>query len=706
MSQLIAKNLEIASLKRIVKLAKRVREKLEETAQLTQHEIGKIDEISELSHQIKSSYSQKSSQPSEAERLTNEILEVILALATLDFSKTVKVGYEDSGFNAVATGLNMLGQELQRSVVSKAELEKVVIQLTQAEKQLQKAYEHLEQLVQERTKELSETNEALKIEVEERKKAEHDAKSREQKFRNIFESTAVSVWEQDVSEFRVMLEKLRLKNIPIEKQIEEDPSIIAALVKKIKVLAVNKATMRIFETEDDQVFLNNPEKIFTPQSFEVFKLFVIDIFNGNKMITRETEYVTLKGRKILALLQISFINSSGALAHIVDITGQKELEQQLRQSQKMEAVGQLAGGVAHDFNNLLTVILSYGQLILEELPKDDPMMSKISAIVECGEKAAALTRQLLSFSRADVVAPKVLNLNTIVEKMVQMLHRVLGEHVSLKTVLATDCGKIYADQGHIEQIIMNLSVNARDAMPNGGLLTIETANCVLAEQIEGVKPGNYVKLSVSDNGHGMSDEVRAHIFEPFFTTKAVGKGTGLGLSTVYGIAKQNHASVTVQSELGTGTTFSVFFPIQNSAIVKEPDKKEDAVKKTEHMGNETILVVEDENAVRSVSCATLKTRGYKVLEAANAAEAEKIANTPGTNIDLLLSDVIMPGLTGPELANKLQKGDKDLKVLFVSGYTDRAFAKFDRQDKKVNFLAKPFLPNQLAKKVRETIDEN
>jgi len=695
---------DLEKIKVVAGLAEGVLKKLQDGIGLASEQIKELEQISSLSDEVKKNIVGGPEKTSEAERLTNEILEVILGLATLDFSKTVNVDYEDSNFNAVAAGLNMLGQELQRSVVSKEELEKVVVQLTRAEKQLQKAYENLEQLVQERTRELSMTNAALKVEVEERKKAEQEAMSREQKYRNIFEATSVSVWEQDVTEFFAAIDELKKQPESILVLSKKDPGLLNSLVSKLKIVDVNSATLKIFEADKKEDLIEGIGRIFTDKSRHTFGDMILDMISGRPLLSKETEFVTLKGRKITTLLQISFINGGGALAHIVDITAQKGLEQQLRQSQKMEAIGQLAGGVAHDFNNLLTVILSYGQLIIDDLLPEDPMVSKVSAIVECGERAAALTRQLLSFSRADVVTSKVLDLNIIVERIGKMLHRVLGEHVRLETKLAKNCGKIYADEGHIEQIIMNLSVNARDAMPQGGVLTIETNNFECVENSEGLVPGRYVRLIVSDNGQGMSDEVRAHIFEPFFTTKEVGKGTGLGLSTVYGIAKQNHAVIVVDSTIGVGTVFTVYFSRHDNDNVAL-DEHGEQIPVGANAGKETVLLVEDEKSVRQVSSMALKNKGYKVLEASNADEAIAIASNLSLHIDLLLSDVIMPGLTGPELANKLHtSGRNDLKVLFVSGYTDNALSKFEGLRQEVNFLSKPFLPAQLVKKVREIID--
>ena len=381
------------------------------------------------------------------------------------------------------------------------------------------------------------------------------------------------------------------------------------------------------------------------------------------------------------------------------------LEEQLRQSQKMEAIGRLAGGIAHDFNNLLTVINSNSQLGLMELREWDPLKEKLDSIQKAGERAANLTRQLLAFSRRQVVEMKVIDLNTLLQDLGKMLLRVIGEDIELKIMPGSNLGRVKADPGQIEQAILNLVVNARDAMPSGGKLTIETTNMELDQEYGhthlGVKSGQYVMLSVNDTGVGMLPEVREHIFEPFFTTKEKGKGTGLGLSTVYGVVKQSGGNIWVYSEPGHGTTFKVYLPQVDEPL--EGAKKKAGREKLPG-GSETILVVEDEEEVRKLAVAILKKQGYRTLEAAHGGDAFLICEQEKEGIHLLLSDIVMPEMNGPELARRLRYFYPEIRVLFMSGYTDNAILQHGMLEKEVFFLQKPFSVDGLAGKVREVLD--
>lgn len=394
------------------------------------------------------------------------------------------------------------------------------------------------------------------------------------------------------------------------------------------------------------------------------------------------------------------------LAAVRDITERKLLEEQLRQSQKLEAVGQLAGGIAHDFNNLLTVINGYSELILKRLPAQDPGRSNLEEIRKAGDRAASLTRQLLAFSRKQVLQPRVLNLNAIVSDLEKMLNRLIGEDIELRTLLSTDLGSIKADPGQVEQIVMNLVVNARDAMPNGGKLTIETRNVDLDDEYSrqhiAAPPGSYALLSVSDNGCGMDDQTRARIFEPFFSTKEAGKGTGLGLSTVYGIVKQSGGNIWVYSELARGTTFKVYLPhvSQGAEEYKRAEESEEAIR-----GVETILLAEDEDVVRQLARQILESCGYRVLEAASGSEALSICEGHREAIHLLVTDVIMPEMSGRELSVRLAQVCPETKVLFMSGYTDDAIVHHGILEEGTNFIQKPFTPNALARKVRDVLQD-
>ena len=383
----------------------------------------------------------------------------------------------------------------------------------------------------------------------------------------------------------------------------------------------------------------------------------------------------------------------------------QQTEAQLRQSQKMEAVGRLAGGVAHDFNNLLTVIRGYSELLLARLAPDDPIRKDMVEIKKAADRASGLTRQLLAFSRRQFIAPKVIDLNALIANMDGMLRRLLGEDiVELCTELNPHAGSIRADAGQIEQVIMNLAVNARDAMPKGGRLTIETHNVTIGKPTRqtpaGVKPGAYVLLAVRDTGHGMDEETQSHLFEPFFTTKEKGKGTGLGLSTVYGIVKQNGGSIVVESQKDQGATFKIYFPLIDQGVpgaAGAPDAEP-------LHGRETILLVEDEPAVRGLVHETLRLHGYTVLEARHGIEALMTGAKHQGPIHLLLTDVVMPQMSGPEVAEKIQIVRPGIKVLYMSGYPDHPVFEQGGISRDASFLPKPFTPNVLAKKVRDVLD--
>jgi signal transduction histidine kinase len=383
---------------------------------------------------------------------------------------------------------------------------------------------------------------------------------------------------------------------------------------------------------------------------------------------------------------------------------QRRLEEQLIQSQKMEGIGRLAGGVAHDFNNLLTAILGYAELMESQL-EDEGLRSELREIRLAGERAAALTRQLLAFSRRQVLQPRTLDLNIVVSDVEKMLARLIGEDVTLVTRLEPALGSVKADPGQIEQVIMNLAVNARDAMPEGGTLTFETANAMLDADFvavhSGALPGAYVVLTVTDTGTGMTDEVRGHAFEPFFTTKEKGKGTGLGLATAYGIVKQSGGYITVDSEAGRGTTFRIYLPrVEGTAAVTERT----TISSLLPVGTETILLVEDEAGVRRLSLTVLETQGYIVLEAASGDIALQVARSETGPIHLIVTDVVMPGMNGRELWERLKVLRPDSRVLFMSGYTDDAIARHGVLEPGIAFLQKPFTPFSLAQKVREVLD--
>lgn len=425
--------------------------------------------------------------------------------------------------------------------------------------------------------------------------------------------------------------------------------------------------------------------------------------------TYEFTVMTPNGKKTVLEASVSSIKyrQDFAIQGILrDITVRKELEEQLLQSQKMEAIGQLAGGVAHDFNNLLTVIVGYSEMLLTGLDRNNPKFRELQQIRDAGNRAAALTRQLLAFSRKQILEPQIINLNDLITNLEKMLGRLIGENIDLSTYLAPDLNKIKADPGQIEQVIVNLAVNARDAMPQGGKLTIETDNIYLDEMYvrkhHGSKAGNYVLMTISDNGLGMDKATLDRIFEPFFTTKSKDKGTGLGLATVYGIIKQSGGNIWVYSEPGQGTVFKLYLPAVTETGIVSREKVEIQEKLR---GNETVLVVEDEESVLVFLEQVLEEFGYQLITARDGLEAINKAKKFKKTIHLLLSDVVMPHLSGKELALEIKKLHPETKICFMSGYTDNAIVHHGVLDENTNFIQKPFSPVALLKKVREVLDK-
>ena len=415
------------------------------------------------------------------------------------------------------------------------------------------------------------------------------------------------------------------------------------------------------------------------------------------------------GTEFPAEITISRINLEGKEGFTLwmrDLTERRVLENQLWHAQKMEAVGRLAGGVAHDFNNLVTVISGYSDLLLMSLAKENPLRRHVEEVKKAGDRAASLTRQLLAFSRRQVLDPQVLDLNAVISNVDRMLRRLIGEDIDLLSVLHPGVWPVKADPGQIEQVLVNLAVNARDAMPSGGKLTLETANVTLG-QIQGMRyeppmpPGHYVMLAVSDTGIGMNSETQSHVFEPFFTTKEEGKGTGLGLATVYGIVKQSGGYIWIYSETEHGTTFKVYLPRAQEVLAEAFIPGMEA---SPRGGTETILVAEDEIAVRSLVCSVLESGGYTVLEGESGDAALLIARAHDGHIDLLLTDVVMPRMSGRELADRVQMLDPGIRVVYMSGYTEKAIVHHGMLDADAVLLQKPFSPDDLVRKVREVLD--
>jgi PAS domain S-box-containing protein len=458
-------------------------------------------------------------------------------------------------------------------------------------------------------------------------------------------------------------------------------------------------------------------KLYTPESWQLLAAAVDKALRTAEPYKLELELIRPDGsRRWINAYGGAKRDSSGRIVGlhgtVQDVTetrrseeARRTLEEKLRVSQKMEAIGSLAGGVAHDFNNVLNIIFGYAQLSLQRLNQNDPLYENIQQIIGAGDRAAGLTRQLLAFSRKQVLQPIVLNLNQIIGEFEMMLRRILGEDIDFILVLAPDLGVVRADPSQIEQVLLNLVVNARDAMSEGGKLTVETSNVEIDQEYAAhhvdTKPGPYVQLAISDTGCGMDDKTRARIFEPFFTTKSNGKGTGLGLSTVYGIVTQSGGNVSVYSEPGRGTTFKIYLPRELSVEATAVGVPTVVSPST---GTETILVVEDESALRKIAKLSLETAGFTVLTAADGDEALQISSRHAGDIQLLLTDVVMPRMTGRGIAQALAKTRPAIKVLYMSGYADAAIVHDGVLDEGTHFISKPFTLTALTRKVREALD--
>ena len=488
---------------------------------------------------------------------------------------------------------------------------------------------------------------------------------------------------------------------------------IVGMTEDGNIVSWNRGAERVFGYTAEEVAGKPVAKLFDPRGVGELQQTLQALVQHRRVERYETTGIRKGGDSIEVAVTISPIlkpdgSLSGVSALVRDITAQKRLQQQLLVAQKMEAIGRLSAGIAHDFNNLLTVVGGYSALLLGSRNEHDPDFADILEIHKAAEQASALTRQLLAVSRKQVAQPRALEVNSIVAEMDRMLRRVIGEDIDLETVLDPALGAVQADSGQLEQIVMNLVVNARDAMPDGGKLTIQTANLELQEPLSvrksAVAPGEYVVLSVTDTGIGMDTETQDRIFEPFFTTKEAGRGTGLGLSTVYGIVEQCRGAIAVYSEPGQGTTFRIFLPRLAPSEVESKVSAPFSPAALPARNSETVLVVEDEDGVRALICAILSRTHYTVLEAKNGGEALLLCEGHPKNIDLMVSDITMPGMTGVDLAGRVRALRPEMKVLFTSGYAERAVIHQGVLQPGVPFLEKPFAPEVLTRKVRELLD--
>jgi PAS domain S-box-containing protein len=480
-----------------------------------------------------------------------------------------------------------------------------------------------------------------------------------------------------------------------------------------RMVLVNARTEEMFGYSGEELLGASVELLLPETSRAVHQEHRVDYFEKPRVrpmgIGMDLRGRRADGTEFPVEVSLSYVQTEEglfAIAFVTDITQRKRLERELLQAQKLEAVGRLAGGIAHDFNNMLTIISGYTEMVLDQVPAADPMRSAMEDVLNAAERAQALTNQLLTFSRRQVIQPRVVDVNALIANTDKMLRRLIGEDIELVLTLAEQVGTIRADPSQIEQAIFNLAVNARDAMPNGGRLTIETAAAHLDENYSrmhfDVQPGKYVVVAISDTGHGMDMDTKNRVFEPFFTTKETGKGTGLGLSIVYGIVKQSGGDIWVDSEPSKGTTVKLYFPMIANAL-NEPQST--GSPSSHARASEMILVVEDERGVRELIATVLRERGYKVLTTGDPLDAIKMMRQHQSAISMLLTDVVMPGMSGKRLVEELLRLRPGLKVLYVSGYTDNVIAHYGVLDVDVEFIGKPFSQGALLQKVREILDK-
>jgi PAS domain S-box-containing protein len=515
---------------------------------------------------------------------------------------------------------------------------------------------------------------------------------------------------RDITERKEAAESLRLTESGFRSMIEDAPYGIFRAATDGGLLRANPALQKMlaYEKLDELLKANLDREIFrNPADFQRLKelLDSADEFKDVEMELKRRDGTPITVRCTGRRVQEEHQGVPCFDVFAEDVTERRILERQLRMAGKMEAVGRLSGGIAHDFNNLLGVIIGYSQVLKRRLDPGNALLEHAEEIEKAGQRAASLTRQLLAFSRQQILTPSILNLNDLVLDMAKMLPRLIGEDIAVSTSLCADLGMVKADQGQIEQVIMNLAVNARDAMPEGGKLRIETNNVELDQAYSwkhaGAKPGHYVMLAVIDSGVGIAAETLAHIFEPFFTTKEVGKGTGLGLATVYGVVKQSGGYIWVDSEPGQGASFQIFLPRVEEAVTTMV-----AITPLAETigGSETILLVEDAEALRKLTQSLLECHGFRVLVAQNGEEAIQVEAQHSGRINLLLTDVVMPGMNGRVLTERLLPKQPAMRVLYISGYTDSFIAGHGVLERGVVLLHKPFTEDALIRKVREVLD--
>ena len=524
--------------------------------------------------------------------------------------------------------------------------------------------------------------------------SEQKLRADEERYRNLFENSPFPMWEEDFSEVRRYLDELAARGVSdLLDHLTRDRSAVAECVRRVRILDVNGAARRFYGAESKEELLAGLDKIFDEASLDVFRQEIAALAETGESFQVEFWARTLKGEERLVHMIVSMVESarsdwSKVIVSFVDITDRKRLEEQLVQSQKMESLGRLAGGIAHDFNNLLTVINGYSDWILQEITDDHPFRARLAEVRAAGAQCAELTQQVLAFSRKQVVRPGLLDLNRLIKESHGMLDRILGDDIRIVTRLSPDLGTVTADRSQMHQVLMNLVVNARDAMPGGGTLGIETRNVEAPPQ---------VLLEIRDTGYGIDETTRQHLFEPFFTTKKGHRNTGLGLATVFGIVSHAGGRIEVDSQPGQGAAFRIYLP----RVEVAPDEAADQSRERPQGGTGLVLVVEDREDVRTLTCRMLQELGYRVLAAEGGTEALEVARLHSGPIRLLLTDVVMPGMNGRDLVREIRRLYPGTRAIFMSGYTDRILADGGALESKAYYLQKPFTLGQLAGVLRQ-----
>jgi PAS domain S-box-containing protein len=531
-------------------------------------------------------------------------------------------------------------------------------------------------------------------EVTERHMAEENLRISAERYRSLFEDTPFPMWEEDFSGIKQFLDDLQARGVTdLRGHLMINRRDTEECVRRIRVLDVNRAALQFYGVQNKEELLGDLTRLFDDRAYENF-CDELATLASQPIYKAEFQTRTINGEErtvsMIVSLEAAPVDWSRVVVTFFDVTDRKRLEEQILQSQKLESLGRLAGGIAHDFNNLLMVISGYSDLLLASLAKPDTLERGLHEIRRAGERGAELTQQLLAFSRKQATQPRAMDLNALIRESQGMLQRVIGEDIELEIALDPVAWTVKVDRGQMHQVLMNLVVNGRQAMPDGGVLCIDTANARLDDP-----HGEFLHLRIRDNGVGMDDATRQHVFEPFFTTKGVGKGTGLGLATVFGIVTQAGGHISVASEPGRGTAFNLYFP-----RILGPAAAEASAVERRHGAQDcgTVLVVEDQEEVRGLACSILRERGFEVLAAADGDEALAVARRFAGPIRLMLTDVIMPGMNGRDLALRMAPVRPDIRVIFMSGYTDRVVL-----EDHAMLIEKPFTAEQLMAMVRTAL---